>query len=329
VEGMIEIFGAWIDKYGVDGFRIDTARFVDPEFMEAFVPAMLARARADGIPNFHIFGENISGVVNAQALQALHSRVDKQPSVLDFAFNVTVRDTVAGNAGTIELARLFENDPLYERGEATALTLPTFISNHDEGRIGDVARKAFPKASDEEILKRAILAHAMMFTLRGVPTVYYGDEQGFPGTGPDQAAREDMFASKVALYNSESLIGTKSTTKTESFHPDHPLYRAIAELAHMRAANVALRRGKQIVRNYSDEPGLFAVSRIDPDTGREILIAFNTSTKPLEVQVQVDARSSHFEGLHGVCAPAPSAPGSYHVSLKPLDFVVCAAREAK
>jgi glycosidase len=267
--------------------------------------------------------------VNAQALQALHSRVDKQPSVLDFAFNVTVRDTVAGNAGTIELARLFENDPLYERGEATALTLPTFISNHDEGRIGDVARKAFPKAGDEEILKRAILAHAMMFTLRGVPTVYYGDEQGFPGTGPDQAAREDMFASKVALYNSESLIGTKSTTKTESFHPDHPLYRAIAELAHMRAANVALRRGKQIVRNYSDEPGLFAVSRIDPETGREILIAFNTSTKPLEVQVQVDARSSRFEALHGVCAPAPSAPGSYHVSLKPLDFVVCAAREAK
>ena len=329
VEGMIEIFGAWIDKYGVDGFRIDTARFVNPEFMEAFVPAMLARARADGIPNFHIFGENISGVVNAQALQALHSRVDKQPSVLDFAFNVTVRDTVAGNAGTIELARLFENDPLYERGEATALTLPTFISNHDEGRIGDVARKAFPKASDEEILKRAILAHAMMFTLRGVPTVYYGDEQGFPGTGPDQAAREDMFASKVALYNSESLIGTKSTTKTESFHPDHPLYRAIAEFAHMRAANVALRRGKQIVRNYSDEPGLFAVSRIDPETGREILIAFNTSTKPLEVQVQVDARSSRFEALHGVCAPAPSAPGSYHVSLKPLDFVVCAAREAK
>jgi glycosidase len=329
VKGMIDIFGAWIDKYGVDGFRIDTARFVNPEFMEAFVPAMLARAKADGIPNFHIFGENISGVVNAQSLQALETRISKQPSVLDFAFAVTVRDVVAGSAGTIELARLFEDDPLYEHGEATALTLPTFISNHDAGRFGDVVRKAFPTASDDEVLHRVILAHAMMFTLRGVPTVYYGDEQGFPGTGPDQAAREDMFASKVALYNSETLIGSKSTTATENFDRNQPIYRAIAELAHMRTANAALRRGRQIVRNYSDKPGLFAVSRMDPDTGQEILVAFNTSTAPLSVEVEIDPASRHFEALHGACAPQPDAQGSYHVTLEPLDYVVCAAREAK
>jgi len=329
VQGMIEIFGAWIDKYHVDGFRIDTARFVNPEFMETFVPAMLAHAKADGIPNFHIFGENISGVVDAQSLQALHTRVDKQPSVLDFAFAVTVRNTVAGSSGTIELARLFEDDPLYEGGETTAMTLPTFISNHDAGRFGDVARRAFPNAPDEEILKRVVLAHAMMFTLRGVPTVYYGDEQGFPGTGPDQAAREDMFASKVALYNAEKLIGSQSTTAVANFNRAHPIYRAIAELARLRQANLALRSGRQIVRNYSEKPGLFAVSRVDPDTGREILIAFNTSTAPLEAQVEVDARSSRFEALAGTCAPGASAPGSYHVSLKPLDFVVCAARVAK
>ena len=327
VDGMIDIFGAWIDKYRVDGFRIDTARFVNPEFMQAFVPAMLARAKADDIPNFHIFGENISGVVNAQSLQALETRISSQPSVLDYAFALAVRDTVAGSAGTIELARLFDNDPLYEHGEATAVTLPTFISNHDAGRFGDVVRKAFPAASDDEILHRVILAHAMMFTLRGVPTVYYGDEQGFPGTGPDQAAREDMFASKVALYNSESLIGSNSTTRVANFNQTHPIYRAIAELARLRTANVALRRGRQIVRNYAERPGLFAVSRLDPDTGSEIVIAFNTSTAPLDTQVQVDAKSSRFESLHGACALAASTSGSYHVSLKPLDFIVCA--EAK
>ena len=329
VQGMIDIFGAWIDKYGVDGFRIDTARFVNPEFMEAFVPAMLARAKADGIPNFHIFGENISGAEGAQALQALHTRVDKQPSVLDFAFNITVHDVVAGTAGTDKLAKLFEDDPLYEGGEAMALTLPTFISNHDAGRFGWYARNAFPKASDEETLKRTILAHAMMFTLRGVPTIYYGDEQGFAGTGGDQAAREDMFASKVALYNAETLIGSKSRTKVANFNENHPIYRAIAQLAHLRAANAALRRGKQIVRNYSDEPGLFAVSRIDPDTGREIVVAFNTSTAPLRVEVEVDPASHHFEALHGACAPQPDAPGSYHVTLEPLDFIVCAARDGR
>jgi glycosidase len=56
-QGFIEVYGKWIDDFGVDGFRIDTARHVNPEFWQAFVPAMLARAKAKGIPNFHIFGE--------------------------------------------------------------------------------------------------------------------------------------------------------------------------------------------------------------------------------------------------------------------------------
>ncbi len=42
ISGMIEIFSDWIDKYRVDGFRIDTAQHVNPEFWRKFVPAMLA-----------------------------------------------------------------------------------------------------------------------------------------------------------------------------------------------------------------------------------------------------------------------------------------------
>ena len=55
-------------------------------------------------------------------------------------------------------------------------------------------KKGFPQASDDELLKRVMLGHAMLLTLRGVPTIYYGDEQGFVGDGGDQDAREDMFA---------------------------------------------------------------------------------------------------------------------------------------
>ena len=66
---------------------------------------------------------------------AVNTRVDKLPSVLDFAFARAVIDVVAGNAGTDELAKLFRADPLYEGGAAAALRLPTFIGNHDAGRF--------------------------------------------------------------------------------------------------------------------------------------------------------------------------------------------------
>jgi streptogramin lyase len=134
-----------------------------------------------------------------------------------------------------------------------------------------------------------------------------------------------MFASRVATYNNDALVGTKATTAVASFERDRPLYRAIAELAGLRTTQAALRRGAQIVRNYSVEPGLFAVSRLDPQSGREIVIAINTSNAPLTAQVEVDSGSLHFTALHGSCAAAPSAPGSYAVSLAPLDYVVCAA----
>ena len=347
VRGFIEIYGGWIDRMGVDGFRIDTARHVNPEFWQQFVPAMLERARAAGIPHFHIFGEISTGAVDPGAL-AIHTRVDRLPAVLDFAFAAAVRETVAGNAGTEVLARLFAGDVLYEGGEQAALQLPTFVSNHDEGRFAHFVRSMRPGVSEEETLRRVILAHAMLLTLRGVPVVYYGDEQGFVGMGGDREARQDMFATRVPSYLGDRSVGIaagrlaggapedhvgpaggKSPVGDKSggghFNTRHPLYRAIAELARLRAEHPALRRGRQIVRSFGTKPGLFAVSRIDPVSGDEILIAFNTSTTVVGDRVVTEPGSRHFVSLHGACGEASEAPGSYRMEVQPLDFVVCAA----
>ncbi len=338
VQGMIEIYGSWIDRYGVDGFRIDTARHVNAEFWQAFVPAILQRAAARGIPHFHIFGEVSTSNIDV-ALLARYTREAKLPAVLDFAFASAVRATVAGDAGTDKLARLFADDSLYENGERTALQLPTFISNHDAGRFAHYVRAARPAASDDEVLKRVLLAHAMLFTLRGVPVVYYGDEQGFTGVGGDQDARQDMMVSRTPSYLADRRIGMpsevglkpdlwgrqKADPRGSSFDLNHPIARAIAKLAALRRANVALRSGRQQVRNYSDSPGLFAISRLDPATGREIAIAFNTSLQPLATTMEVDAGSRRFTALYGHCESEVAAPGSYRVVLAPLDFVVCAA----
>lgn len=323
LQGFIDIYGGWIDRFGIDGFRIDTAKHVNPEFWQQFVPAMLARARAAGIPNFHIFGEVFTSEMDP-ALLAVHTQVDRLPAVLDYAFAVAVRQTVAGAAGTDVLARLFEDDALYAGGAAAALQLPTFISNHDAGRFAYFVRKLRPGVSDEEALKRVLLANAMLFTLRGVPVVYYGDEQGFAGLGGDQDARQDMFASQVPSYISERPLGGAAPGGSH-FDTQHPLLRAIAALARLRSTQPALRRGRQLVRSSGPAPGLFAVSRIDPDSGAELVIAFNTSTAAVSAQVLVETASRRFVALHGECQPQATAPGSYHVELPPLDYVICAA----
>ncbi|MBP6362641.1 MAG: alpha-amylase [Novosphingobium sp.] len=325
VAGFIDIYGGWIDRFGVDGFRIDTARHVNAEFWRAFIPAMQRRAKARGIPNFHIFAEVATGDVDP-ALLARWSHNADLTAPIDMAFAAAAQRVVSGKAGTEVLARMFEDDPIYKGGEKAALRLPTFLGNHDFGRFAMFVKQANPGISQDELLARTILGHAMMLTLRGVPTIYSGDEQGFVSDGNDQLAREDMFASKVAVYNDNDLIGTDATTAQDNFDVRHPLYRLIAELSAVRRSTPALTGGLQKVRAFSDKPGLLAISRFDPKTGREVVLAFNTSDKPIMNRIAVDPRSLSFATLAGQCALDAAAPGSLTITLPAFGFAVCAAK---
>jgi glycosidase len=318
LQGFIEVYGRWIDDFGVDGFRIDTARHVNPEFWQAFAPAMIERARARGIPNFHIFGEVYD--TDSGSL-ARYTRVDRLPAVLDFGFQSAVTDMLARGAGTDRLARVFAGDALYEGGAAAALQLPIFLGNHDMGRFAHFVLAANPQISDAELLQRVRLGHAIMMFSRGAPVVYYGDEQGFTGDGGDQDAREDMFSSRVASYNDNRLVGSQGSTADDHFDTGSPLYRDIAAMAAIRAANPALRRGRQIMRAYGEAPGLLAFSRVLGDV--EILAAFNTGAHAVTAQIPVNPSSAAWRSLHGACAGAASAPSSYRVELAPHDYTIC------
>ena len=325
--GMIEIYGQWIRDAGIDGFRIDTARHVNPEFWQTFVPAMLEIAREEGKPNFHIFGEVYrDGPDNGYIAQ--YTRRDQLPSVLDFAFQAAMVEVVGRKKGTVVLAELFDGDVLYEGGEEAAISLPTFLGNHDVGRFSTFVRDANPDISQEELLQRVKLAHAVMMTVRGSPTIYSGSEQGFVGDGNDQAAREDMFPSLTESYNDNVLIGTDATTADENFDTAHPLYTLISELSAIRQANPALRRGLQTMRAYRDEPGILAITRRDPESGQQVLLAFNTSTKPIVENIPIDYRTRELTSLAGSCPAKVAAPGSVTVELAPLSFSVCKLNEA-
>ena len=214
---------------------------------------------------------------------------------------------------------------MYAGGEPTAQRLPTFVGNHDFGRFAHFADRAHPGATQAERLARTKLAHAMMFLLRGVPTVYYGDEQGFVGDGNDQDARETMFPSQVAVYNDNDLIGTDATTAESNFDVAHPLYGAVKELAAARKAHPALRYGTQTIRSYDDKPGLLSLSRINPADGSDVVVLFNTSNAPITARVTVDYRATGFSSVVGQCPTTVTAPGQLTVNLPALGYLACRA----
>ena len=56
-----------------------------------------------------------------------------------------------------------------------------------------------------------------MYFSRGNPVIYYGDEQGFTGSGGDQVARQTLFASQVPDYLDDDLLGTTRTHAQDNF----------------------------------------------------------------------------------------------------------------
>jgi hypothetical protein len=93
-------------------------------------------------------------------------------------------------------------------------------------------------------------------------------------------------------------------------------------MARIRAAEPALRHGRQVVRAAGDTPGLFAMSRLD-EAGGETLVLFNTSTTAVTVQVEVEPASQRWQAVRGDCAAEASAPASYAVRIAPLDYLIC------
>ena len=323
VAGMIDIFGDWIDRYGIDGFRIDTAKHVNPEFWQAFVPAMLERAEAKGIPNFHIFGE--IAYDTPDSVTAARVMAETQlPYALDMGFAKAAQLVASGKEAPQVMADFLVQDVIYPGGAKTATGLPTFLGNHDFGRFSMFLRDYAETEDRDELLARTRLGHAMMFALRGVPTVYYGDEQGFISDGNDQLAREDMFESRVDAYNDNALLGTDATTAGDNFDTAHPLYVLIGELAAMRTGSPALRRGLTTLRGFDHEgPGLLAVERHDEESGQRVLAAFNTSDAAITRDIEVDYGARSLKALSGLCPATPTAPGSVRLTIPAFGWAVC------
>ncbi|MFQ6173309.1 alpha-amylase family glycosyl hydrolase [Oryzobacter sp. R7] len=279
VQGMIDIYETWVEDAGVDGFRIDTVKHVNMDFWKQFGPALEGYAASIGNDDFFMFGEVYDADPRFMSQYTTEGRLQ---ATVDFGFQGSGVNFAKGKP-TSELRDFYALDDYFTDTDSNAYQLPTFLGNHDMGRVGSFLRQG-TSWSDAQLLARDRLAHSLMYLTRGQPVVYYGDEQGMsappdvPGGIGDQRAREDMFGSQVALHNDTyDLIGTDATTADENFDTTHPLYRHIAGLATLREQHPALADGAQVHRYASGDAGIFAFSRMDADEQVEYVVAVNNA----------------------------------------------------
>jgi alpha-amylase len=296
VAGMIDIYKAWIRDFGIDGFRIDTMKHVNDEFWQRFAPQVLSYARQQGKREFFMFGEVFD---TTKAFTSHFTTHDRVQAVLDFPFQQAAQNFAANSRPTDELRDFFVGDDWYTDADSNAYQLPTFLGNHDMGRIGRFVKVANGDAADAEVLARDRLAHALMYLSRGNPVIYYGDEQGFTGDGGDQDARQDMFPSQVASYNDDDLIGTDATTASSNFDQSHPLYQTIGGLAELTQRHRALRDGAQQHRWSSSGGGVYAFSRLDRREQHEYVVAVNNAEQAQTAAVPTYMAGTDFQLVYG------------------------------
>lgn len=291
VAGWTKVWQDWITKFDIDGYRIDTAKHVNPEFWQAFLPAVLKTAAAAGKSYFPIYGEVWDTDPNYLAKFVTDY---KFPGVLDFAFQAAASKYATYGNGERDLLDLFNQDDLYTTATTSAYGLTTFLDNHDMGRIG-MFLQGNTDATPAQLVERANFANALLIFLRGGATTYYGDEKGMTGTGGDKAARQDMFSTQVIDWQNEVRIGASPIGTKSAFEVINPIEVNLAQLQKLALDHPALRSGTQQLRYAND--GSFAVSRYS--NNREYLVAFNGRDNDANLKLSVSTLNSKWAVISG------------------------------
>ena len=197
-EHVTRIMNYWCGR-GVDGWRLDAAYSVNPEFWAAVLPPVREKH-----PDVWIFGEVIhgdyAGIVRASGMDS-----------------VTQYELWKGIWSSIESRNFFELDHALGRHNefSDAFTPMTFVGNHDVTRI------ASRVGQDGAVLATAILA-----TIGGIPLIYYGDELAYRGVkeerfGGDDDIRPVFPASPADLSNlgADTLRAHQSLLGLRRRHP--------------------------------------------------------------------------------------------------------------
>jgi glycosidase len=282
--GLADVYGDWIEKYGFVGFRVDTARHLDDQFFKNWSPQINQIAEKSGIANFTIFGE----VWEPSPIALMpYIRVNKMQSALDFPFQRVAVDYAASSSSASILKNLFAYDDYYTSATTSASNLVTFLGNHDMGRANFLIERVKINPANQ-LLSRVKLANTLLYLSRGIPTVYYGDEVGLlgSGNGRDQLARQDLFPTKVEIWKQEARVTGKPVGDADSFTDtfSSPIAKHLMALSELRKAHPALANEQMQIR-YAKGP-VFAFSKRALNEKREYLVVLNNGAKSSTATIQ-------------------------------------------
>jgi len=295
-----------VARYDIDGFRIDTLKFIEREFAQTFGNAMREYGLSIGKKNFFSYGEVFDGEERIAEFIGRNTREGGDlvgvDAALDFPLFFRLPSVAKGFAPPTEIIDVYrrrkevERDILTSHGEAGRFFV-TFLDNHDMKERFRGARTDDPDKFDPQV----ILGIAVLFGLQGIPCLYYGTEQGLHGRGSsDQFVREALWG------------------KPNAFDVNQFFYKAIRRLAEIRDTQPALRYGRLYFRPISGDgvhfgaspfaPGVLAFSRIL--NNREVLVVANANTQEdfqghVLIDLFINYDGEQFRVLNDSSASAP------------------------
>ncbi len=208
--------------HGVDAVRLDAVRHITWGWSYSFANSVYTHK-----PSF-MFGEwFMSGSHDKFYPDARKFANQSGMSLLDYPFALAIRDVFANGKGFSEIQQTLERE---DRDFDHPLDLVTFVDNHDIPRL--LSAKGTRHGLDE--------ATALVLTARGIPVVYYGDEQYLHND--TDGGRDPYTRVWMSSYDTNSLG-----------------FRLVQQLAALRQSNDALAYGSMQMLHV--EPDVFVFER--------------------------------------------------------------------
>ncbi len=243
----------WIEMTGVDGIRQDTYAYSDLQGLSRWAAALKRE-----YPELFIVGEIMDFDRTRLAYFFNEKQENHLSSVADFPFSSLIYQLIVEDLPAEEFHREVANDFIYRDPDM----MLTFMDNHDMQR--------FYTAVDGN-LRDYLNAYALLFSMRGIPQVYYGNEIGMPGGHDPDNRREFPGGFPYTAYNA-----FQRSERSEKANRIFDQFRAFTSL-RKRFPGLYL----QPMRHMLQED-VYLVSRCDRE-GNVLLTAYNSSEEDREV----------------------------------------------